>query len=153
MKTSISILTNTLFIAVFTSVSMAQTTADVSENFEYLADSNSAVASESEAEEAAARTAAVFRDSDHKSVEAYFAGHIEFPEEEITKGTRGAMTVWFEIMSDGSVGESRIEDSQGAEFDKAVIECLQNMPRWTPAHVGATPVKSTRAVRLNFRLQ
>lgn len=154
MKTSISVLTTILFTAVFTSTALlAQTTADVNENFEYLADSNSSDASVEESSMNTLRTAAAFCDTNHSSVEDYFAERIEFPEEEIAKGNRGALTVWFEILPDGTVGESRIDNSPGAEFDAAVMECLDNMPQWTPARIGATPVASTRAVRLNFRLQ
>ncbi|MCA1752230.1 MAG: energy transducer TonB [Flavobacteriales bacterium] len=153
MKTSISIITTVLLFAALTSTAMAQTTADVSENFQYLADSNSSDASLEESSTTALRSAASFHDAGYSSVEDYFAGNIEFPEKGITKGTRGAMTVWFEILPDGTVGESRIDNSPGTEFDVAVMECLQNMPRWTPARIGAKPVTSTRAVRLNFRLQ
>lgn len=126
----------------------AQETADVNNNFAYLADSNSSTSDRG----AASYTGAIFGGEDN-NVQSYFAEHLNFPETGISTGKSGSMKVWFEILPDGTVGDTRIEGSPGAEFDAAVKNCLDNMPRWTPAYLGTTAVKSTRAVKLNFRLR
>lgn len=152
MNTSKRLFATTTLIFIFAcNTGMAQETADANNNFAYLADSNSS-ASVSESGASATYTSAIFRGAAN-NVQSYFVEHLNFPETGISTGKSGSMKVWFEILPDGSVGNTRIEDSPGAEFDSAVKNCLANMPRWTPAFLGTTPVKSTRAVKLNFRLR
>lgn len=152
MNTFKSLLATTAILLAFAcATAIAQETANMNSNFAYLADSNNSGALES-ASAATTYTGAIFR-GETKNVQSYFAEHLSFPETGISSGKSGSMKVWFEILPDGSVGDTRIEDSPGAEFDAAVQNCLANMPRWTPAFLGTTPVKSTCAVKLNFRLR
>lgn len=154
MKTSINLFATVLVTFAFSwTTTLAQETANISNNLTYLADSNNSKSSISVISEANVYHSAIFHGRNFKSIESYFAKNVTFPKTGISTGKSGSMKVWFEILPDGSVGETRIEDSPGAAFDEAVIQCLSTMPRWTPAYFGSTPVKSTQAVKLNFRLR
>lgn len=154
MNTSIKIFATTLLTLTFAWTSAtAQEMADSSRSHTYLADNNSSNAPAFNKSKRSVYTDAIFQAENINSVQSYFAEHLDFPEKGISTGKSGSMKVWFEILVDGSVGASRIENSPGAEFDAAVIQCLSNMPQWTPAYLESTPVKSTHAVQLNFRLR
>lgn len=140
--------TTALLLAFACTTAIAQETADVNNNFAYLADSNGSGSDKGPA----SYTGAIFG-GEATNVQSYFAEHLNFPETGISTGKSGSMKVWFEILPDGTVGDTRIEGSPGDEFDAAVKNCLDNMPRWTPAYLGTTAVKSTSAVKLNFRLR
>lgn len=134
---------------------VAQETADASEaNLpEYLAHNDSAPAESPVDFSDATYTKAVFAGAQQENFQAYVAEHVEFPETGVMTGKSGSMKVWFEVLPSGRVGNVRIQDSPGADFDEAVVQCLQNMPQWTPAFLNSTPVKSTSALRLNFTLR
>lgn len=154
MNTSIKIFATTLLTLTFAWTSAtAQEMADSSRSHAYLADNNSSKAPVSEKAEHSVYTEALFQAENRNSVEDYLAAYLDFPEKGISTGKSGSMKVWFEILADGSIGDSRIENSPCAEFDAAVIQCLNNMPQWTPAYLGLTPVRSIHAVKLNFKLR
>ncbi len=135
MNISIRLFTTTILTLAFTcTTAVAQETANVYHDFAYLADSNNFAVSVTDKPETSAYTEAIFRCKNDQNGQTYFAKHLTFPETGISTGKSGSMKVWFEILPDGSVGDMRTVDSPGAEFDAAVTQCLNDMPKWTPAY-------------------
>lgn len=93
------------------------------------------------------------RAADYISINDFIAKEIAYPEYASITGASGEMVVRFEIKPNGGLGTVQIHKSPGAEFDKAVLDAIKKMPRWTAATRDGKAVVSTYELRLNFRLQ
>lgn len=90
---------------------------------------------------------------EYANISQYVADNLVFPETAITTGTSGILKVNIKINADGSVGETAIVQSPGAEFDEAVQSLIADMPKWNPAFRGNKAVDSVYTLQLRFRLQ
>jgi outer membrane biosynthesis protein TonB len=87
------------------------------------------------------------------SINQFIAQRIAYPEAATRAGVSGALVVKFEITPEGDLVNYTFVKSPMSDFEVAVSNVLDSMPRWTPAYRDGHAVTSVYELRLNFRLQ
>ncbi|NQX91844.1 MAG: TonB family protein [Flavobacteriales bacterium] len=76
-----------------------------------------------------------------------------YPEHALFKDIEGTVKVAFNIDQEGQLKDVSILQSAHYFLDKEVIELINKMPLWTPAHRNESPVASTYILPLHFVIQ
>jgi protein TonB len=93
-------------------------------------------------------------DCSHDAIEAYLENNIDFPDEASNfDGITEYVT--FMVEADGSVDGSNIQllplDPQCRTCAAEALELIRDMPKWTPAQKGGTPVPARVTVPITFK--
>ena len=66
------------------------------------------------------------------------------------QGLAGAVTITFDIESDGRVTNARVKKGINGLLDEDALRIVRSMPKWSPAKEGGQDVKSTRSVVVKY---
>lgn len=91
--------------------------------------------------------------SEYANVDEYIDENLIYPEEAKLIGSDGAVSVRFEILENGGIGQIAILNSPDESLSEAVTQLIQEMPKWSAALAGNTPMKTVYQLNVNFRLQ
>ena len=76
------------------------------------------------------------------SLERYFRENFYMPLILIDNGYQGRIYVQFIVEKSGLVNQVEIYQGMGDDLDKAVLECVKNMPNWVAGEKGGKIVRS-----------
>lgn len=80
----------------------------------------------------------------------YVIEHLRYPPDAKRKGIKGTVEVVVDIAKDGSVKNVRIKKGLTPELDKAALDMIQAMPKWSPAIVNGYPKVQPLTLTLTF---
>jgi TonB family protein len=83
----------------------------------------------------------------------YLITNLKYPKDAIREGKQGTVLVSFVVNEDGSISDSRIEQSVFESIDEEAKRLVDNMPAWMPGKNKNTPVKVRAKVPINFLLK
>ena len=83
----------------------------------------------------------------------FLAEHLKYPIEALNEGITGSVVVEFTIEADGYVTESKILAGLGYGCDEAVLQLIEEMPRWEPASINGKPVACQYDLPVRFSLR
>ena len=84
----------------------------------------------------------------------YFQQNINYPKEARKKGQEGKVFVKIRVIENGSIDTSFvIRTSSYPLLDDAAVQCIQNMPTWTPGYKDGIPVKVSIIIPVSFKLE
>jgi protein TonB len=75
-----------------------------------------------------------------------------YPKEARANKIEGKVVVQFIINEDGTPSDFKVKEGIGYGCDEAAIEAFKKMPKWKPATVNGTPVKSQTQMAYWYRL-
>ena len=73
-----------------------------------------------------------------------------YPEALKEQGVSGAITVIFDVDTDGRVMNAKIKNSVNGILDEDALRVVRSMPNWDPANENGQPVKSSRSVVIKY---
>ena len=76
--------------------------------------------------------------------------HLEFPQSSINQGVSGEVIATFLVGKDGMLKDIKIRKSLSPLCNKAVINALKKMPRWTPATYNGQAISSAQLFKVYF---
>ncbi len=82
----------------------------------------------------------------------FIIDNISYPEAAIKKGLSADVKASFIISETGQITNIEILESSHYFFDRAVLECLYQMPDWLPAERNGVVTKSTFILPLYFKI-
>ena len=94
-----------------------------------------------------------FKGKDAGYFRNYIASHLKFPQSAVETGITGTVKASFIIAEDGSVSNVEITRSVHPTIDKAVIEAIQNSPKWEPGMQKGRFVSVRYSIAIAFRLE
>lgn len=80
------------------------------------------------------------------------AENLEYPVKAQEQEIQGRVIVKFVVEKDGSIGETKIERSLSPECDKAAINAVKKLGRFTPGKQNGEPVRVWFRIPVNFRI-
>lgn len=80
------------------------------------------------------------------------AQNLEYPVKAQEQGIQGRVIVKFVVEKDGSIGETKIGKSLSPECDKAAIDAVKKLKRFTPGKQNGEPVRVWYRIPVNFRI-
>lgn len=81
------------------------------------------------------------------------ANNLRYPAIAMENGVQGKVILRFKVQADGSIGTVSIVRSLSRECDKAAMECVKKLKRFTPARQQGHAVPVWFTLPVNFRLQ
>lgn len=97
---------------------------------------------------------AMFGNGDEKSfLENWVYKYIKYPEDALNSGLQGRCIVEFVVEKSGSVTDVQIVESAGASLDDEAVKVIKASPKWKPAKINGTPVRSRLSLPVEFRLR
>lgn len=84
---------------------------------------------------------------------SWLAKNIVYPPMAAEKKVKGRVVVQFVVLSDGSIGETKVIKSVDADLDKEAVRLVKAMPKWNPGTVDGEPVSVWCTVPINFNIQ
>ncbi|MEM6724921.1 MAG: energy transducer TonB [Bacteroidota bacterium] len=88
-----------------------------------------------------------------KAMLDYVYSNITYPDEARTEGIEGMAVVSFIVEKDGQLTEAKIVRGIGGGCDEAVLEMIENMPKWEPGKKDGTPVRVAFNLPVRFKLE
>lgn len=82
----------------------------------------------------------------------YLKENVAYPEAAKENGVEGTTIIRFRVLEDGSLAHFSIKKSTHPTCDEAVINTLQNMPKWTPGMYNGKKTAMWRQVAVDFSL-
>lgn len=86
------------------------------------------------------------------ALDRYVSNHMRYPLYASENGIQGAVTVRFEVLANGRVGNVEIVRGKHASLDKEALRIIKSLPRFTPAEVNGKPVATHCEHTVTFRL-
>lgn len=86
------------------------------------------------------------------ALDRYVSNHIRYPSYASENGIQGAVTVRFEVLANGCVGNVEIVRGKHASLDKEALRIIKSLPRFTPAEANGKPVATHCEHTVTFRL-
>lgn len=84
---------------------------------------------------------------------SWLAKNIVYPPMAAEKKVKGRVVVQFVVLSDGSIGETKVIKSVDADLDKEAVRVVKAMPKWNPGTVNGKPVNVWYTMPINFNIQ
>lgn len=76
-----------------------------------------------------------------------------YPPAAAENNIKGRVVVRFVVLSDGSIGETKVIRSVDADLDKEALRLVKSMPKWNPGTVGGKPVNVWYTLPITFNIQ
>ncbi|MDE6326090.1 MAG: energy transducer TonB [Duncaniella sp.] len=83
---------------------------------------------------------------------SWLAKNIVYPPMAAEKKVKGRVVVQFVVLSDGSIGETKVIKSVDADLDKEAVRVVKAMPKWNPGTVGGKPVNVWYTLPITFNI-
>ncbi len=88
----------------------------------------------------------------NQDISDYLNDKVTYPESAKENGVEGTTIVRFRVLADGSLAHFSVKKSTHPACDEAVINTLQNMPKWTPGMYNGKKVAMWREVSVDFSM-
>ena len=82
----------------------------------------------------------------------YLKRNLKYPPEALRKRREGRVYVGYIIGCDGEIADAWVQEGVTPELDRAALQVIKEMPRWTPATVNGRPVRIKYTQPIAFRL-
>ena len=82
----------------------------------------------------------------------YINENIQYPEDALVERDKGSVMVKFVVEKDGSLSNITIARGLNEALNKEAIRVISSMPKWSPAEISGTPVRSYVTTKVNFKL-
>ncbi|WP_157447009.1 energy transducer TonB [Cytophaga aurantiaca] len=84
----------------------------------------------------------------------YFKKNIKYPEQAKINNIEGTVYVSYSVNKDGSISDVEVVKGKGVDplLDQAALDCVRNMPNWTPGYNDGDPVKVRLTQRIKFTI-
>ncbi len=83
---------------------------------------------------------------------SWLAKNIVYPPMAAERKVKGRVVVQFVVLSDGSIGETKVVRSVDADLDKEAVRVVKAMPKWNPGTVGGKPVNVWYTLPITFNI-
>lgn len=88
-----------------------------------------------------------------KALNEYIETNRRYPQTAANNGIEGIVDVKFLVKTDGNLEQLSIVRLVDPDLEAEAIRLVKEMPAWTPATVGGTPVDSESNVKVAFILE
>lgn len=82
----------------------------------------------------------------------YMMRNLVYPQEAIDANQEGKVAVSFTVLSDGKIGEVKVQKSCGDALDREAMRVVSSMPAWSPARSGGKAVNCSMVIPVMFKL-
>jgi len=93
------------------------------------------------------------KSADYKDLTDYMHKSVRYPEAEMMRGERGAVTVGFEVLPSGKIANVYPISAPNAAFAEEAVRVVSEMPNWEPAFQGNRPVRSAHRLKIDFKMR
>jgi protein TonB len=83
----------------------------------------------------------------------YLNNNIRYPDAAVTNEVEGRLLTSFEVCTDGSICNIKIEKSLYPACDEEAIRVIKKMPNWKPAILQGKPVRTIYKLPFVFKMQ
>lgn len=83
----------------------------------------------------------------------YIASTIKYPEDAVTNGIQGRVTIKFVVASDGSVKNVTVLGGIHPSLDEEAVRVVSSLPKWKPGKQNGKAVPVFFSVPVNFKLK
>lgn len=87
-----------------------------------------------------------------KALLSFVSQHLVYPPKAVKKNIQGTVIVLFQVKEDGSVGKIKVEKSLTPECDKAAVEVVKALPKFSPAKYKWKPIVIWFRLPIRFRI-
>ncbi|MBR1712673.1 MAG: energy transducer TonB [Alloprevotella sp.] len=87
------------------------------------------------------------------ALRAFVGKNTVYPEIALEQGLQGTVTLRFKVDVDGSISAVTVKKSLSRECDKAAMDVVKKLPRFTPAKTNGHPVPVWFTLPVNFKIQ
>ena len=87
------------------------------------------------------------------ALRAFVAKNTVYPDIALEQGLQGTVTLRFKVDVDGSVSAVTVRKSLSRECDKAAMDVVKKLPRFTPAKTNGHPVPVWFTLPVQFKIQ
>ncbi|HTF03478.1 MAG TPA: energy transducer TonB [Bacteroidia bacterium] len=86
--------------------------------------------------------------------QTYLQNNIIYPQSALDAGLDGTVYVYFEIATDGSIGNVQVKKGipEAPDLDTEAVRVISTMPNWSPGMIDGKPVKVSMTVPVKFAL-
>lgn len=77
--------------------------------------------------------------------------NVNYPENLKNEKVGGIVSVNFQILDDGSIGEAKVVRSVHPDLDAEALRVVKSMPKWTPGTVDGKPVAVWFTIPISFK--
>jgi periplasmic protein TonB len=88
----------------------------------------------------------------HSNFGQWVVNHIKYPDDAVSAGVKGRITVQFVINAKGKVENAKVLRGIHPDLDQEAIRVISNSPLWTPGKQRGNPVKQLFTMAINFQL-
>lgn len=86
------------------------------------------------------------------ALDQYLESNMKYPSTARDNGIEGVVTVEFNVLKDGKIGQIKITRMLDPELEQEAIRLVKSMPAWTPAEKGGVPVEQKVTLPIKFTL-
>lgn len=86
-------------------------------------------------------------------IEKWVYQYLKYPESAVRNGIQGRVMVEFIIGKDGNVSDVRVVKGVSEELDAEAVKVVSASPKWKPAKVNGSKVRSSMTIPIEFRLE
>lgn len=83
----------------------------------------------------------------------WIAKNMVYPPAAAENNIKGRVVVRFAVLSDGSIGETKVIRSVDADLDKEALRLVKSMPKWNPGTIDGKPVNVWYTLPITFNIQ
>ena len=87
------------------------------------------------------------------ALRAFVGKNTVYPEIALEQGLQGTVTLRFKVDVDGSISAVTVKKSLSRECDKAAMDVVKKLPRFTPAKTNGRPVPVWFTLPVQFKIQ
>ena len=85
------------------------------------------------------------------SLNAFIKRNLQYPKSAKEQGIEGTVFVRFIVETDGSVTIDRINRDANEELAAEAVRLVNMLPKWKPAYLGPTPVRTSYTLPIVFK--
>lgn len=83
----------------------------------------------------------------------FLTTNVVYPKDAAKRGEKGNVVVQFVVAKDGSLKDVKVLKSVSPTLDKAAMDVVKKMPRWTPGTKNGKPVDVHYCLPIRFAIQ
>ena len=96
---------------------------------------------------------ATFRGGDLLTFRNWVMSQLKYPQKALENGIQGTVAISFIVDENGNVGHIKVLSSPDYILTEAVLNILDNSPKWKPGKQRGKPVKQKFTLPVSFKLQ